>query len=132
MGAHVRFRTSLPRALNEMAIIMVARRWTAQFEWYAHRQMALDAGLDPSVADAIAERRSPDLDPDAAAVYRFVSELLDRAALTDEAWEAVVSRWGRTGAIDLIGATGYYTLVSMILNVDRYPLPEGVAPLPEI
>jgi 4-carboxymuconolactone decarboxylase len=132
VGAHVRFRTSLPRALNEMAIIMVARRWTAQFEWYAHRQMALDAGLDPSVADAIAEGRSPDLDPDGAAVYRFVSELLDRAAVSDEAWEAVVSRWGRTGAIDLIGATGYYTLVSMILNVDRYPLPEGVAPLPEI
>jgi 4-carboxymuconolactone decarboxylase len=115
-----------------MAIIMVARRWTAQFEWYAHRQMALDAGLDPSVADAIAEGRPPDLDPDSAAVYRFVSELLDRAAVSDEAWEAVVSRWGRTGAIDLIGAAGYYTLVSMILNVDRYPLPEGVAPLPEI
>jgi 4-carboxymuconolactone decarboxylase len=132
VGAHIRFRTSLPQALNEMAIIMVARRWTAQFEWYAHRRMALDAGLDPSVVDAIAEGRSPDLDLDSAAVYRFVSELLDRAAVSDEAWEAVVSRWGTTGAIDLIGAAGYYTLVSMILNVDRYPLPEGVAPLPEI
>ena len=97
LGAHVRFSTSLPAALNEMAIIMVARRWSAQFEWYAHRRMALDAGLDPAVASAIAEGRTPDLDDEGAAVYRFASELLDRADVSDEAWEAVVARGGRPG-----------------------------------
>jgi 4-carboxymuconolactone decarboxylase len=132
LGAHVRFATSVPIALNEMAIIMVARRWTAQFEWHAHRQMAIDAGMDPAVAGAIAEGRAPDLDAEGAAVYRFASELLDRADVSDEAWDGVVSRWGKTGAIDLIGAVGYYTMVSMILNVDRYPLPPGVEPLPDL
>jgi 4-carboxymuconolactone decarboxylase len=129
VGEHVRFRSSLPTALNEMAIIMTARRWTAQFEWYAHRQMALDAGLDPSIADAIARGERPPLDPDGAAVYEFAAELLDRGAVSDGAWAAVVERWGKQGAIELIGAVGYYCLISFILNVDRYPLPEGVSPL---
>ena len=132
VGAHVRFGSSLPTALNEMAIIMVARRWTAQFEWWAHRRMAIGAGLDPAAADAIAEGRRPQLDGDGDAVYRFASELIDRADVSDEAWDAVVSRWGKAGAIDLIGAVGYYTMVSMVLNVDRYPLPAGVEPLPPL
>jgi 4-carboxymuconolactone decarboxylase len=130
LGAHVRFGSSLPRALNEMAIIMVARRWTAQYEWYAHRLMAIDAGLDPAVAEAISLNSRPALDPDGAAVYEFVTELLDRGDVRDESFDAVVSRWGKQGAIDLIGAVGYYTLVSFVLNVDRYPLPEGEQPLP--
>jgi 4-carboxymuconolactone decarboxylase len=111
-----------------MAIIMVARRWTAQYEWYAHRNMAIAAGLDPAVADAIAEGRRPELDGDAGAVYEFVTELLERGEVSDDAFGAVESRWGKRGAIEL-GAVGYYTLVSFVLNVDRYPLPEGEVPL---
>lgn len=129
LGAQVRFRSSLPDALKELAIIMVARRWTAQYEWYAHRRLAVDAGLDPALADAIAVGAPPLLDPDAAAVYEFVAGLVEAGDVTDEAFDAVVSRWGTQGAVDLIGTVGYYTLVSLILNVDRYPLPEGVAPL---
>jgi len=129
LGAFVRFATSLPKALNEMAIIMVARRWTAQYEWYAHRRLALAAGLDPAVPDAIAAGRRPGLDDDGTAVYEFVTELLERGDVTDAAFEAVESRWGKRGAVDLIGAVGYYTLVSFVLNVDRYPLPEGEVPL---
>jgi 4-carboxymuconolactone decarboxylase len=129
LGAHVRFGSSLPTALNEMAIILVARRWTAQFEWYAHREMAEQAGLDPAIADAIAAGRHPDLDADAAAVYEFAVELLERGDVSDERFDAVVSRWGKRGAVDLIGAVGYYTLVSFVLNVDRYPVPGGEQPL---
>jgi 4-carboxymuconolactone decarboxylase len=129
LGAFVRFGTSLPKALNEMAIIMVARRWTAQFEWYAHRQMALDAGLDPAIPDAIAKGERPHLDGDGTAVYEFVTELLERGDVSDAAFAAVESRWDKRGAADLIGAVGYYTLVSFLLNVDRYPLPEGEVPL---
>ncbi|MFI5053617.1 MAG: carboxymuconolactone decarboxylase family protein [Acidimicrobiia bacterium] len=130
MGEHVRFRSSIPRPLNEMAIIMTARHWSTQFEWHVHRQMAIDAGLDPAVADAIARDQHPALDADATAVYEFAVQLLERGRVTDEAWDAVVQRWGRRGAIDLIGAVGYYSLISFILNVDRYPVPEGEAPLP--
>jgi len=129
LGEYVRFESSLPVLLNEMAIIMTARRWTAQFEWYAHCQFALDAGLDPAVADAIAHGERPALDADADAVYEFVSQLLEEGAVSDAAWEAVVGRWGKPGAIDLIGVVGYYCLVSFILNVDRYPVPGGEVPL---
>jgi 4-carboxymuconolactone decarboxylase len=130
LGEHVRFGNSLPCALNEMAIIMTARRWTAQYEWYAHRRLALEAGLDPSIADAIAVGARPVLDDEQTAVYEFTEQLLDRGDVTNEAFRAVADRWGKEGAIDLIGAVGYYTLVSFVLNVDRYPLPEGEAPLP--
>jgi 4-carboxymuconolactone decarboxylase len=130
VGEYVRFRSSIPTALNEMAIILTARRWSAQFEWHVHRQMAIDAGLDPAVTDAIAAGTRPVLDADGIAVYEFASQLLEAGAVTDEAWDAVVTRWGKRGAIDLIATVGYYCFVSFILNVDRYPPPEGEAPLP--
>ena len=59
LGAYIRFRTSLPHRLNEMAIIMTARVWTAQYEWYAHKTLALEAGLNPAIVDAIAEGKRP-------------------------------------------------------------------------
>ena len=125
LGAHIRFHSSLPSALNEMAILMTARRWTAQYEWHAHHELALHAGLDPAIADAIAAGERPALDETTAAVYEFTAQLLESGRVADDAWDAVVRRWGRTGAIELIGTVGYYCLVSFILNVDRYPLPDG-------
>jgi 4-carboxymuconolactone decarboxylase len=112
-----------------MAIMMTARRWTAQFEWQVHRAMALDAGLDAAAADAIASRRRPDLDAEGMAVHGFVSELLEHGSVSDGAWEAVAGRWGKQGAVELIGTVGYYCLVSFVLNVDRYPVPGGEMPL---
>jgi 4-carboxymuconolactone decarboxylase len=129
LGEHVRFRSCLPAVLNEMAILLTARRWTTQFEWYAHRRLAEAAGLDPAAADAIASGNRPALDDDGSAVYNFVTELLDHGAVTDPAWVGVAERWGKTGAMDLIGLVGYYTLVSFTLNVDRYPVPDAKEPL---
>jgi 4-carboxymuconolactone decarboxylase len=129
LGEHVRFRSALPAALNEMAILLTGRRWVAQYEWYAHRRLAEAAGLDPAVIDAIAAGERPEMAPDAAAVFDFATELLDRGEVTDPSWDAVVERWGKQGAMDLIAAVGYYTLVSFTLNVDRYPVPGGATPL---
>lgn len=131
VGEYVRFKSSLPARLNELAIIIVARYWTAQYEWYAHRKMAIDAGLDPKIADAIAERKRPGtMKEDEAAVYDFCTELHEKKFVSDTAYENTKKLFGEQGVIDLVGASGYYTMVSMILNVDRHPLPEGVAPLP--
>jgi 4-carboxymuconolactone decarboxylase len=90
--------------------------------------MAEEAGLDPAIADAIAAGEVPTLGDDARAVYDFVTSLLATGQVTDDQFAAVVARWGATGAADLIGVTGYYTLVSFVLNVDRYPVP-GDPPL---
>ena len=129
LGAYIRFRTSLPHRLNEMAIIMTARQWTAQYEWYAHKTLALEAGLSPAIVDAIADGRKPaSMKPDEEAIYNFCTELLNTRQVTDQTFQTAVKAFGERGVVDLIGATGYYQLVSAVLNVDRYPLPAGAKP----
>ena len=129
VGEYVRFKTSLPPRLNELAILVVARTWTAQYEWFAHRQAALKAGIAAAVIDDIAEGRQPTLAADEAAIYGFARELLATKGVTDATFAAVKDRFGERGVADLIGLVGYYEVVSMYLNVDRYPLPEGAQPL---
>ena len=129
LGAKVRFNSSLPRALNEMAIIMTARVWTAQYEWYAHKRAALQAGLNPAIVDAIAAGKRPAvMSPSEVAIYDFCDELLNKKQVSDATFAAAIKAFGERGVVDLIGLTGYYQLVSMLLNVDRYPLPDGEKP----
>jgi len=130
VGAYVRFESSLPARLSELAILVTARHWGAQYEWWAHRRLAEKAGLAPAIADAIAEGRRPGaLQEDEAAVYDFCRELHETKHVSDAAWSAALARFGERGVIDLIGTCGYYGAVSMVLNAARVPLPEGVAPL---
>lgn len=130
LGEEIRFRSSLSGKLNEMAILITARRHTAQYEWYAHHKLALQGGLDPAIAQAIAEGRRPEaLDEDEAVVYDFSTELHAHHGVSDETFDAVKRRFGERGVVDLITVNGFYSLVSFLLNVDRTPLPAG-EPLP--
>jgi 4-carboxymuconolactone decarboxylase len=130
VGEHVRFRSSLPPRLNEMAILLTAKWWLSQYEWHAHKPLALKAGLRTEVVDAIhAGTRPPEMQADEAAVYDFSTELRDRRRVSDATFRAAVKLLGEQGVMDLMATMGYYDLVSMALNVDRYPLPNG-APLP--
>ena len=124
-GVHTRFESSLPLALNELAILMVARFWTSQFVWWAHRKMALEAGLAEHVIVAIAQGQPPALDSTEKAVHGFCQELLQNRRVSDERYAALVQSVGEPGVVDLMATMSYYTLVSMCLNVDQYPLPEG-------
>ena len=126
-GAHTRYHSSLPLALNELAILLVARFWSSQFVWWAHKRIALDAGLDAALVDAIAAGAPAPAQPaDAAAVYRFCSELLQTRRVSDAAYAELVEQFGEAGVVDVMGTMSYYTLVSMSLNVDQYPLPDGI------
>ena len=128
-GAHTRFNSSLPLALNELTILLVARFWTCQFVWWAHRRIAADAGLYEAQIAAIATGNLPqDMSAEMAAVYNFCHELLQTRQVGDASYAAVVDRFGEVGAVDLMGTMSYYTLVSMSLNVDQYPLPDGAEP----
>jgi 4-carboxymuconolactone decarboxylase len=128
-GAQMRFHSSLPRKLNEMAIIVTARHWTAQFEWNAHRAAAAQAGLAEPIIQAIAAGKRPaSMDPDETIIYNFGTELLNTKQVSDPVFKAVKDKFGERGVVDLINVMGYYQLVSMLLNVDRYPLPAGVKP----
>lgn len=127
-GEHTRFNSSLPLALNELAILLVARFWTCQFVWWAHRRIAHEAGLEEGLIQAIATGQSPDgLTVGVAAVYGFCNELLQTRAVSDATYTVAVQLFGEAGVVDLMGTMSYYTLVSMSLNVDRYPLPDGEA-----
>jgi len=130
VGEQVRFRTSIPSRLNELAILITAREWTSQYEWYAHQALALKAGLDPKIADAVAEGRRPtDMKEDEAAVYDFCIQLHRVRKVDDANFKRVKALFGEQGVIDLIGVSGYYSLVSMTLNVAEVPVPDG-KPLP--
>ena len=126
-GAHTRYHSSLPLALDELAILLVARFWSSQFVWWAHKRIALDAGLDAALVDAVATGAPAlSLPADTAAVYRFYSELLETRRVSDAAYAVLVEQFGEAGVVDVMGTMSYYTLVSMSLNVDQYPLPDGI------
>lgn len=129
VGEYVRFHSSIPPALNEMAILITGRFWSAQFEYWAHSRLARAAGLDDAIIAAIAEARRPDtMSDDERVVYDFCTELFRDRAVSDSSFKAALDRFGEQGIIDLIAASGYYSIVSMVLNVDRYPLPAGERP----
>jgi 4-carboxymuconolactone decarboxylase len=126
LGAYVRFNTSIPPRLNELAILLTARHWTAQYEWYAHHRLAMKAGLSLDIAAAIAAGKRPaSMQPDETVVYDFCHEVLETGQASDKSFKAAVDKFGERGAIDLIGVIGYYSLVAMVLNVDRVPIPDG-------
>jgi len=128
-GASTRFKSSLPQRLYELAILVTARHWTSQYEWQAHHRSALQAGLSPAIADAIAQGKRPAvMQKDEEAVYNFSSELLNTKQVSDATFGAVKNALGERGVVDLVAVMGWYGTVSMLLNVDRYPLAEGTQP----
>jgi len=128
-GASMRFTTSFPAKLRELAIILTARHWTSQYEWQAHRRAAAQAGLaEPIILDIAAGRRPPALDKDETVIYNFVTELLTTKQVGDATFAAVKDKFGEKGVVDVMGVVGWYQFVSMLLNVDRYPLGPGAVP----
>jgi 4-carboxymuconolactone decarboxylase len=126
---YLRFRTSLPKKLNEFAILVTARQWGSQYEWFAHHRLALREGLDPAIAEELAQGRRPaGMDADETAIYDFSQELHTKHEVSDATYKAVADRFGEQGVVDLIAVSGYYVMVSMILNVDRTPMPGGAKP----
>jgi 4-carboxymuconolactone decarboxylase len=134
LGEEIRFRSSLAGKLNELAILVTARNWTSQYEWVAHHKLALEGGLDPKIAEAIAQGRRPEgMDADETLVYEFSRELQDSRGVSDDLYARAVARFGERGVVDLISVNGFYVLVSMCLNVDRTPVPPGMpVPLPPL
>jgi len=129
LGAYIRFSTSIPAPLNEIAICMAGRKWGAQYEFHSHRRFAIEAGVKPSVIDAIADGKYPiELNSEESLIYDFVTELLGTGDVLDAHYQPVLERFGERGVMDLVGAVGYYSMMSMVLNVAQVPLPEGATP----
>ena len=126
LSDYLRFNTSLPARLNELAILITARFWGAEYEWYAHKPLALKAGLEESIPEDMARNRRPgNMKPDEELVYDFCTTLHRKHFVDDALFKRAVAMLGEQKVVDLIGVSGYYTLVSMVLNVAEIPLPPG-------
>jgi len=126
MGEYLRYKSALPPKLSELVILITARRWTQQYEWYVHEPIALKAGVKPEIAKAIADgRRPPAMAEDEEVVYDFCDELYRTDSVSDRTYARAVAKLGEPGVVDMLGINGYYTMLAMVMNVARTPLPEG-------
>jgi 4-carboxymuconolactone decarboxylase len=129
MGDYLRFRSSLPPRLSEFVILLISRRWTQQYEWNAHRPLAIQGGVSPAIVAAIAEGRRPDGMPaDQDALYTLFDELHRNQSVSDATYGRAVASVGEHGVIDALGIAGYYTMLAMVMNTARTPLPPGATP----
>jgi 4-carboxymuconolactone decarboxylase len=126
VGEYLRYEPHLPAKLREMAILLVAREWTQDFEWDVHAPLAEREGLSRDVIDAIADGRRPTSPgKEEALVYDFFVELQRSRAISDPTYARAVETFGEQGVVDLVALLGYYATLAMIMNVARTPLPDG-------
>jgi 4-carboxymuconolactone decarboxylase len=129
LGEVLRYRTSLPAKLSELAIIVTGRHWTSQVEWFVHARVAAEAGLSAASIEAIRLGREPQFaDPQEAQIYAFTRQLLRSGEVESETYRRVENLFGARGVVELTALIGYYTMVSLTLNAHEIPLPDGVAP----
>jgi len=122
VGEYLRFRSSLQQRISELIMLMISREWTQQFEWSVHVPLGRKAGLKSEVIDAIAEGRRPSGMPaDEEIVYDFCEELLRTKGVSDTTYRRAVKAFGENGVVDIIGVAGYFTTVSMVMNVAHTP-----------
>ncbi|MCA1399254.1 carboxymuconolactone decarboxylase [Bradyrhizobium sp. BRP56] len=131
LSEYLRWNTSLPARLSEMAILITARHWTAQYEWSAHYPLAIKGGLDPKIADAIAKGTRPEsMKDNEAALYDLGIALYRDKKVSDAVYNAALERFGERGITDIIAIMGYYDMVSMMLiTMQAGPANNGVQPL---
>ena len=127
-GDYARHGSTHPKRLSELAIIIVARHWSAQVEWCVHKVEALKAGLAPAIVDAIEARRQPVFDKeDEEIVYTLLHELIETRAVGDATYRRAVDFFGESKLVELIGIFGHYNHVAMVLNTFQVPVPPGWA-----
>ncbi len=130
MGDYLRYKSGIGNTLSELAILVTARAWTQDYEWHVHAPIAAKAGINPEIIAAIRDGRRPDgMSDDEATVYDFSTELHQNKRVSDATFARAEKRFGKPAVVDLIGISGYYTLLAMQLNAARYE-PDGMTPLP--
>jgi 4-carboxymuconolactone decarboxylase len=129
LGEYCRFSSSLPKDLSELAILLTGKRYRAQFEFWAHMRLARQAGLPDDIIEAVRLGRTPKFRRDIErAVYDVVTEYFATNRVSDATYRRAIAALGEQGLVDLVGTVGYYSLVSITLNVFQMELPEGEKP----
>ncbi len=127
-GSHLRQNTSVPQRLVELAVLVVARTYTAQYEWYAHAQYVKQVGLDPAVAEAIRTRAEPKIvKEDEKIVHAVATALSVERRLDDATYAKAVKILGEQTVLDLVTIIGFYTMVAVVLVAIDVDIPDGGA-----
>jgi len=132
VGEYLRFQSSLDQRISEFVMLVVSRAWTQHFEWFVHVPLGRKAGISEDTIAALADGRRPSgMSEDEELAYDFCDELLRNKGVSETTYRRAVMRFGENGVIDMLGVAGYFTTVSMIMNVAHSPPPadESVAPL---
>ncbi len=131
VGEYLRFDSILAPRISEFVMLIVSRQWSQQFEWCMHYPLALRAGVRQDVLDALAQGcRPPGMAQDEKAAYDFCDELARTHGVSDATYQRAVAAFTEAGVIDMTGLIGYFTTVSMVLNVARTPPMEGSTSVP--
>ena len=126
LGETLRFNTMFPAKLSEIAILVTARHFTAHYEWFAHRRLALKGGIEAKIIDAIRDRRTPEFDdPRGQTIYEVAKSLHEGHGLSKALYAEAIAVLTERGLVEIIGLCGYYTLVSLTLNTFEFGLPNG-------
>lgn len=124
-GDYLRYNSAIGNTLSELVILITAREWTQDFEWYVHYPIALKAGIKPEIANAIADGRRPiGMSEDEEIVYDFSTELHKNKRVSDRTFERAEKRFGKKAIVDLTGINAYYTSLAMQMNVAQYQVPK--------
>jgi len=133
LGNTLRLDGKLDRSLFELAILLVARKWKAQYEWFAHEKAALEAGLPASVIEAIRIGQPvPYETEDQRVVAAMVADLHASGKVSDAVYARTEKHFGLNLMIELVSVMGFYTMVAVVLNAFDAPVPDGLQPLPEL
>ncbi|MBC3920487.1 carboxymuconolactone decarboxylase family protein [Undibacterium sp. CY18W] len=124
MGDYLRYQSALGTTLSELVILITAREWSQDYEWYVHHPIALKAGIKAEVTAAIADGRRPvGMTEDEEIVYDFSTELHKNKRVSDRTYARAEKRFGNKGIVDMTGINAYYTLLAMQMNVAQYQMP---------
>jgi 4-carboxymuconolactone decarboxylase len=129
LGILLRYETSLPPRLSELAVLTTAQHWSSSYEWHFHEKEALAGGLAPDIIEALRTGQKPDFkNDDEVAIYAYAREVLTNRHASDETYNAALALFGNAGMVELTCLIGYYCMIALTLNEHGVPLPEGTEP----
>ncbi len=131
LGEHLRFGNTLSLAQIELVVLTVARHWSCQYEWFAHERVArTKTDLADGIIKALALGQTPpNMTVEEATLHALAKESLANGEPSDAVFDQAAKLFGRAGVLDALALTGYYSMLAMILNSSKIPLPEGT-PIP--
>jgi 4-carboxymuconolactone decarboxylase len=133
LSEYLRFQSAPPKRLAEIAILITGRHWKAEFEFYAHAELARKAGVEEPIIKALAAGERPDFpNSDDEIVYNLCTEMLNTGRITDATYQRALNAFGLQTLVELVAIVGYYCMVSITLNAFEAPLPPGESsPFPD-